>query len=107
MRGILGADIFINLLLVFIITTGLLFMNTNKVSQPKLSAASDRTMPKNEIAKSRCGWGYEQSDKNFGHPDCPKRSRNHPVFFKQRSRQDRNADRDTQVESHRYPQNPP
>ena len=30
MRGILGADIFINLLLVFIITTGLLLMNTNR-----------------------------------------------------------------------------
>ena len=33
MRGILGADIFINLLLVFIITTGLLLMNTNKTEK--------------------------------------------------------------------------
>ena len=33
MRGILGADIFINLLLVFIITTGLLLMNTNKAEK--------------------------------------------------------------------------
>ncbi|MBC8418981.1 MAG: biopolymer transporter ExbD [Desulfobacterales bacterium] len=33
MRGILGADVFINLLLVFIITTGLLLMNTNKAGK--------------------------------------------------------------------------
>lgn len=33
MRGILGADVFINLLLVFIIATGLLLMNTNKVCE--------------------------------------------------------------------------
>lgn len=30
MRGLLGADLFVTPLLVFIITTGLLFMNTNK-----------------------------------------------------------------------------
>ena len=33
MRGILGADVFINLLLIFIITTGLLMMNSNRVAK--------------------------------------------------------------------------
>ena len=45
MRGILGADIFINLLLVFIITTGLLLMNTNKVGDSIKNSPSERDLP--------------------------------------------------------------
>ena len=44
MKGIFGADIFINLLLVFIITTGLLLMNTNN---PKnMDGRSEMEMPR-------------------------------------------------------------
>ena len=45
MRGILGADIFINLLLVFIITTGLLLMNTNKVGDSIKNSPSELDLP--------------------------------------------------------------
>ena len=48
MRGILGADIFINLLLVFIITTGLLLMNTNKSGK---SGNHENDLPKIELQK--------------------------------------------------------
>ena len=46
MKGILGADVFINLLLVFIITTGLLLMNTNKSGAPAGEASRESHMPK-------------------------------------------------------------
>ena len=49
MRGILGADIFVNLLLVFIITTGLLLMNTNKTNINGMNNASERNMPKVQL----------------------------------------------------------
>lgn len=48
MRGILGADIFINLLLVFIITTGLLLMNTNKGVE---NGNHENDLPKIELQK--------------------------------------------------------
>ena len=49
MRGILGADIFVNLLLVFIITTGLLLMNTKKTSINGMNNANERNMPKVQL----------------------------------------------------------
>lgn len=51
MRGILGADIFINLLLVFIITTGLLLMNTNKGVESGKSGNHENDLPKIELQK--------------------------------------------------------
>ena len=51
MRGILGADIFINLLLVFIITTGLLLMNTNKSGENGKSGNLENDLPKIELQK--------------------------------------------------------
>jgi biopolymer transport protein ExbD len=51
MRGILGADIFINLLLVFIITTGLLLMNTNKVLEDIKSNPSELDLPGIQLPK--------------------------------------------------------
>jgi len=51
MRGILGADVFINLLLVFIITTGLLLMNTNKKGTVKDPKAVELSLPKVHLPK--------------------------------------------------------
>lgn len=51
MRGILGADIFVNLLLVFIITTGLLLMNTNKTSINGMNNVNEHTMPQVQLAQ--------------------------------------------------------
>lgn len=51
MRGILGADVFINLLLVFIITTGLLLMNTNKGVENGKSGNNESDLPKIELQK--------------------------------------------------------
>jgi len=51
MRGILGADVFINLLLVFIITTGLLLMNTNKNGMVKAQKAVELNLPKVHLPK--------------------------------------------------------
>ena len=51
MRGILGADVFINLLLVFIITTGLLLMNTNKAAIQAQNKAKERNMPAIRLAQ--------------------------------------------------------
>jgi len=51
MRGILGADVFINLLLVFIITTGLLLMNTNKNGNDGVTGKVEGDMPKIELPK--------------------------------------------------------
>jgi len=58
MRGILGADIFINLLLVFIITTGLLMMNKNRTAQVTYSekpVTSESLMPKVDLAEGKAG----------------------------------------------------
>jgi biopolymer transport protein ExbD len=49
MKGIIGADIFVNLLLVFIITTGLLFLNTNRPATPPDIAKEERTFPKVDL----------------------------------------------------------
>jgi len=49
MRGILGADIFVNLLLVFIITTGLLLMNSNKTVKSEIAAQNEKNMPKIQL----------------------------------------------------------
>jgi len=51
MRGILGADIFINLLLVFIITTGLLLMNTNKAHESIKNNPSELNLPGIQLPK--------------------------------------------------------
>ena len=51
MRGILGADIFINLLLVFIITTGLLLMNTNKTGERDTGGKLESDLPKIVLPK--------------------------------------------------------
>ena len=51
MRGILGADIFINLLLVFIITTGLLLMNTNKTGKDSVIGNIESNLPKIQLPK--------------------------------------------------------
>lgn len=51
MRGILGADVFINLLLVFIITTGLLLMNTNKDGKNGKTGNKENNLPKIELQK--------------------------------------------------------
>lgn len=58
MRGILGADIFINLLLVFIITTGLLMMNKNRMAQVTYSenpVTGESLMPKVDLAEGKAG----------------------------------------------------
>ena len=58
MRGILGADIFINLLLVFIITTGLLMMNNNRMAQVTYSekpVTGESLMPKVDLAEGKAG----------------------------------------------------
>ena len=52
MRGILGADVFINLLLVFIIATGLLLMNTNKAVDDLRKTAKEGEMPPTHLPKS-------------------------------------------------------
>ena len=52
MRGILGADVFINLLLVFIIATGLLLMNTNKAVDDRRMTAKEGEMPPTHLPKS-------------------------------------------------------
>ena len=51
MRGILGADIFINLLLVFIITTGLLLMNTNKAGKMGEIGKNENNLLKIDLPK--------------------------------------------------------
>ena len=51
MRGILGADIFINLLLVFIITTGLLLMNTNKAEKMGEIGKNENNLLKIDLPK--------------------------------------------------------
>ena len=51
MRGILGADVFINLLLVFIITTGLLLMNTNKTGKIGDIVKKEQTLLKIDLPK--------------------------------------------------------
>jgi len=53
MRGILGADIFVNLLLVFIITTGLLLMNTNKASKIRIDKRSEQNLPEIQLAQGK------------------------------------------------------
>ena len=49
MKGIIGADIFVNLLLVFIIAAGLLFMNTNRPETPPDIAQQERAFPKVDL----------------------------------------------------------
>ena len=51
MRGILGADVFINLLLVFIITTGLLLMNTNKNGINSVTGKVESNLPRIQLPK--------------------------------------------------------
>jgi len=53
MKGILGADIFVNLLLVFIIATGLLFMNTNKSSDSALKSLGEKNLPKIQLPEGK------------------------------------------------------
>ena len=58
MKGILGADIFINLLLVFIITTGLLMMNSNRMAQVTYSekpVTGESLMPRVDLAEGKAG----------------------------------------------------
>ena len=58
MRGILGADIFINLLLLFIVSTGLLMMNSNRVAQVTYSekpVTGESLMPKVDLAEGKAG----------------------------------------------------
>ena len=51
MRGILGADIFVALLLFFIFTTGLLLMNTNKMGGLDTSGSIESNLPKIQLPK--------------------------------------------------------
>jgi len=51
MRGILGADIFVALLLFFIFTTGLLLMNTNKLVEHKVRGSDENNLPKIKLPK--------------------------------------------------------
>ena len=53
MRGILGADIFVNLLLVFIITTGLLLMNTNKASKVHIDKRNEQNLPAIQLPQGK------------------------------------------------------
>ena len=55
MRGILGADVFINLLLVFIITTGLLLMNANMGVKNGKIGNDENDLPKIELPKGSPG----------------------------------------------------
>lgn len=49
MKGILGADIFINLLLVFIITTGLLLMNSDQPQSTSSEIAHEKDFPETQL----------------------------------------------------------
>lgn len=51
MRGILGADIFVALLLFFIFTTGLLLMNTNKTEGHNAKGIDENNLPKIQLPK--------------------------------------------------------
>lgn len=51
MRGILGADIFVALLLFFIFTTGLLLMNTNKTEGHNANGIDENNLPKIQLPK--------------------------------------------------------
>lgn len=55
MRSFLGADIFVNLLLVFLITTGLLSSNINNIKKPKNTGSKDieMEMPKVDLPKGK------------------------------------------------------
>jgi biopolymer transport protein ExbD len=53
MRGILGADVFINLLLVFIITTGLLLMNTNKNGINSVTEKVESNLPRIQLPEGQ------------------------------------------------------
>lgn len=53
MKGIIGADIFVNLLLVFIIVSGLLFMNTNRPDAPPNVVKEERTHPKVDLQEGQ------------------------------------------------------
>jgi biopolymer transport protein ExbD len=53
MKGIIGADIFVNLLLVFIIVSGLLFMNTNRPDTPSNVVKEERTHPKVDLQEGQ------------------------------------------------------
>ena len=53
MRGILGADIFVNLLLVFIITTGVLLMNTNKASKVHIDKRNEQNLPEIQLPQGK------------------------------------------------------
>jgi biopolymer transport protein ExbD len=65
MRGILGADIFVNLLLVFIITTGLLLMNTNKVSKIRINKKYEQNLPEIQLPKGKSkGLSSDKSEKS-------------------------------------------
>ena len=51
MRGILGADVFAALLLVFIFMTGLLLMNINKMGGQDMSGRIESNLPKIQLPK--------------------------------------------------------
>ena len=51
MRGILGADVFAALLLVFIFMTGLLLMNINKMGGHDMSGRIESNLPKIQLPK--------------------------------------------------------
>lgn len=51
MRGILGADIFVALLLFFIFTTGLLLMNTNKAGEHVTIGRVESNLPMIQLPK--------------------------------------------------------
>ena len=53
MKGFLGADIFINLLLVFIIAFGMLFMNTNNTPKEAANAMGEKMLPKINLPKGQ------------------------------------------------------
>jgi biopolymer transport protein ExbD len=55
MRGILGADVFAALLLVFIFMTGLLLMNINKMGGQAMSASIESNLPKIQLPKGSSG----------------------------------------------------
>ncbi len=64
MRGILGADVFAALLLVFIFMTGLLLMNINKMGGQTMSGRIESNLPKIQLPKGSSGELPEGKAKN-------------------------------------------
>ncbi len=81
MRGILGADIFVNLLLVFIITTGLLLMNTNKASKVHIDKRYEQNLPEIQLPQGKSKSLLPDTTKNSVTLSARKKGKEIQYFF--------------------------